>query len=401
MPGVRSSPPGGAAAAEPSYYDVLGVGRGCGAEELKKAYRKAAMLWHPDKNAGCPEAEARFKEAATAYEVLSDPQTRAVYDQYGKEGLAAGGPPPGQGTAWAPGPGAQGQGVPHQGGFTSVDSETAQRIFESLFGGAGRGGANRTTSSPFRGGLAGGGTPAATFSFGPGMGGLGGTGRGAATFGFGPDGMMGEGGLGDVDMADAWDASGGFRPSSKRKAAAVERDLPLTLEELYGGCTKRLRVSPKQDARAGGQQPQPSEVLTIECKPGWKEGTRVTFKGKGGPGPAHAGRRPLDLVFVVKEKPHPVFTRVDKDLLARVYVPLATALCGGEVSMKTLAGKQVRVSVPEPMDTDDTEVTVPGEGMPDQKGGVRGDLRLQLKVQLPKGLTQQQKAQLKAILPAQ
>merc|ERR1719235_3130677 len=171
---------------------------------------------------------------------------------------------------------------------------------------------------------------------------------------------------------DVDDLTGGSR---KRKAAAVEKDLPLSLEELYSGCTKRLKVSPQ----GGGA----AEVLSI------------TVPGKGGTIPG-APSIPRDLAFVVKEKPHPVFTRDGNNLAARVHVPLVKALCGGAIQVRAITGEQLSVNVPEGMDAE-TVITVPRQGMPDQKGGQRGDLRLQLLLQLPR-LTAQQKASMRTLL---
>jgi DnaJ-class molecular chaperone len=117
------------------YYDVLGVGRKASDQEIKNAYRKLAREYHPDRNPGDKEAEAKFKEVQQAYDVLSDPQKRAQYDQFGPgfEGMGAGprGGPGGGTFRWGGGP---------AGGFSNVDPEEAQAIFEQIFGGAGLGG---------------------------------------------------------------------------------------------------------------------------------------------------------------------------------------------------------------------------------------------------------------------
>ncbi|XP_020570841.1 dnaJ homolog subfamily B member 3-like [Phalaenopsis equestris] len=189
------------------YYNILQVDRNAKDDDLKKAYRKLAMKWHPDKNPNNKkEAEAKFKQISEAYEVLSDPQKRAVYDQYGEEGLKGGVPPPSGGGA---GPGGA--------SFFTGDGPTVFRfnprnpddIFSEFFG----------FSSPF--GAMGGGN---------GM-------RGGMRFSnsiFGDD-MFGS-------------AFGGMRENPmesqrQHKAQPIENKLPCSLEELYKGTTKKMKIS--------------------------------------------------------------------------------------------------------------------------------------------------------------
>ncbi|KAF7803411.1 dnaJ-like protein subfamily B member 13-like [Senna tora] len=183
------------------YYKILQVDKSASDEDLKKAYRKLAMKWHPDKNPNNKkEAEAKFKEVSEAYEVLSDPQKRAIYDQYGEEGLKGQVPPPGAGGASF---------------FQTGDGPTTFRfnprnaddIFAEFFG----------FSSPFggMGGGAGGGMRGGPRSFG---------------------GMFGD---------DIFSSFGEGRPMSQgpRKAPPIEKTLPCTLEELYKGTTKKMKIS--------------------------------------------------------------------------------------------------------------------------------------------------------------
>lgn len=134
-------------------------------------------------------------------------------------------------------------------------------------------------------------------------------------------------------------------------------------------------------------------------KPGWKEGTKVTFAGKGDElapgGPA------ADLVFVVKQQRHPHFERKGSDLYTTIKVPLVTALTGGHVSVEMPDGHKVDLSITQPISHGDVRV-VPGEGMPlSKEPGRKGDLHVKFEVLFPRQLTQQQKQQLRYILPAE
>ncbi|XP_058000137.1 uncharacterized protein LOC110634812 isoform X2 [Hevea brasiliensis] len=182
------------------YYKILQVDRNAKDDDLKKAYRKLAMKWHPDKNPkNKKEAEAKFKQISEAYDVLSDPQKRAVYDQYGEEGLKGQVPPP---------PGAAGFGA--EGGSTTFrfNPRSADDIFSEIFG----------FSSPFGG-----------------MGDMGGGSR-ASTSGF-PRGMFGE------DIFSSFRSAAGESSNIPRKGAAIERTLPCSLEDLYKGTTKKMKIS--------------------------------------------------------------------------------------------------------------------------------------------------------------
>ena len=200
------------------YYAILGVPRDADDAALKRAYRKNAVRWHPDKNKGSAEAEEKFKQVGEAYDVLSDSNKRAVYDQYGEEGLKRGAPPPGTPGA-GPGPGA---GAPDRGfGFSGApgggryefSGDDAFHIFEQMFGAGGFGG---------MGGGMGGGMPGGMF------GDVGGAGV--------PGGFTG----GDL-----------FGEANARKKRGPSQDVvsyPMTLEDLYAGGVKKMRVTRKVNA---------------------------------------------------------------------------------------------------------------------------------------------------------
>ncbi|CAI0461065.1 unnamed protein product [Linum tenue] len=308
------------------YYKILQVDRSASDDDLKKAYRKLAMKWHPDKNpTNKKDAEAKFKQISEAYEVLSDSQKRAVYDQYGEEGLKGQVPPP---NAEMP-------------SSFRFNPRSADDIFAEVFG----------QSSPF--------------------GGMGGR-------------SYGEGG------------GGSMHQSAPRKAGPIENKLPCSLEELYKGTTKKMKIS-REIVDVSSKSMQVEEILTIDIKPGWKKGTKITFPEKGNEQP---GIIPADLVFIIDEKPHPVFTRDGNDLVVSQKISLAEALTGYTVHLTTLDGRSLTIPVNNVIHPTYEEV-VSREGMPIPKDpSRRGNLRVKFNIRFPTRLTTEQKAGIKKLLAA-
>jgi len=305
------------------YYKILKVARDADDNGLKKAYRKAAMKWHPDKNPdNREEAEAKFKEISEAYDVLSDPQKRAVYDQYGEEGLKGG--IPGQSGA---GP---------EGATYTFSGQDPYRIFEEFFGGA----------SPF-----------------------------ASMFGM--DGPGNFGGFGNRT-----------RSRGPVKAATIENPLRLSLEDLYAGTTKKMKVTKRVLEDDGQTTRQDDETLTIHIKPGYKAGTKITFENAGDQGP---GIIPADICFVVQEKPHARFRREGNNLVYRARVPLVDALTGCTVDILTLDERRLSIPINDVI-TPQYQKKVDGEGMPiSKRPGAKGDLYIKFDIDFPQHLTAAQK----------
>ncbi|KAJ7707499.1 hypothetical protein B0H17DRAFT_1032893 [Mycena rosella] len=371
------------------YYKLLGVDKSAGEAEIKSAYKKMALKWHPDRNNGSEESSKKFKEISEAFEVLSDSDKRAVYDQFGEEGLKGGGPPPGQGA----GPGFSGfSGFPGGGGGGTTFTFTS--------GGPGGGGfspgdPNKIFEQMFSGGFGNGG-----FSGFSGMGGGGGGGgrRGRSS-------MFEQ----DVDMDDFGGFGGGMpggmgggpsrRRASPQKAPAapteITRPLKLSLAELYAGTTKRLKVGRR--LLDGSSE---DKVLEIQVQPGWKSGTKVRFPHAGNEQP---GGEAQDLVFVVEEKPDGAFERRGDDLVCRVQISLLDALAGngGKKIVEALDGRKLQVGVPQGVVKPGQETTMLGEGMPIRKDGSvkrKGDLIVKWDVVFPDRITPAQKEGLRKVL---
>ncbi|KAA8526341.1 hypothetical protein F0562_008456 [Nyssa sinensis] len=333
------------------YYKILQVDKNASDDDLKKAYRKLAMKWHPDKNPkNKNEAEAKFKQISEAYEVLSDPQKRAVYDQYGEEGLKGQVPPPGAGGASY---------FPTGDGPTTFrfNPRNANDIFAEFFG----------SSSPF-GGMGGGG----------GM-------RGGSMF---SSSIFGD------HIFESFGGGGSMNQSAPRKAPPIEITLPCTLEELYKGTTKKMKIS-RELVDASGKTMTVEEILTINIKPGWKKGTKITFPEKGNEQPNVI---PADIVFIIDEKPHSEFTRDGNDLVVTQKISLVEALTGYTVRLTALDGRTLTIPINSVIHPKYEEV-VGGEGMPFPKDPTKkGDLRIKFDIQFPKRPTEEQKAGIKKLL---
>ncbi|KAK7411483.1 hypothetical protein VNO78_02917 [Psophocarpus tetragonolobus] len=327
------------------YYNILKVNRNASDDDLKKAYKRLARIWHPDKNPdNKTEAEAKFKRISEAYDVLSDPQKRQIYDLYGEEALKSGQFPP------------------------PPSSSSSSRAF------------HHHRQNP----------PAASFRFNP---------RDAddiyAEF-FGDDdvGASASARRGADPFFRTSNGGSSFGAFAGRKAAPVENALPCSLEDLYKGVKKKMKIS-RNLYDTFGKCRNVEEILTIEIKPGWKKGTKITFPEKGNHEP---GVIPADLIFVIDEKPHALYRRDGNDLVINQEITLLEALIGKTLDLTTLDGRSLMIPLTDIVKPG-AEVVVPNEGMPISKEpGRKGNLRIKLDVKYPSRLTPEQKSDLRRVL---
>lgn len=354
-------------------YDRLGVSPSATAEEIKKAYRKHALKNHPDKN---PAGAEKFKEAGEAYEILSDPEKRRNYDNYGYDFITGkAGPAPNPedmgGNPFGAG------GMPGGfGGFSGMPGGGGTRTFHFSTNG-GRGGSFSDPMNIFQefmsrgGGAQMGGDDDDIFSSfgGGGFGGRPSAGRsGSSTF--------------------------GRRREPEVETTVVEKPLPVSLEEIFNGTTKKLKVQRKTYDNMTGKQSVEDKILSVPIKKGLKAGSKIKYPDMGDQ--VEGGVQ--DLHFIVKEKAHPLFTRDGDDIRHTVEIDLKEALTGWKRTVSTIDGKQVNVSSGGP--TQPTwEERYPQLGMPKSKTPTqRGDFVVGVRIKFPTSLTADQKKKLKEIL---
>ncbi|KAL4362657.1 hypothetical protein GQ457_04G016590 [Hibiscus cannabinus] len=355
------------------YYNILKVNRHATDEDLKKAYKRLAMIWHPDKNPSNkrPEAEAKFKLLSEAYDVLSDPQKRQIYDLYGEEALKSGQFPPSSASpnqSYASTSASYSRGAGHY--YSNVNNNNNN---------------NQRQQQPNTG----------SFRFNP---------RNAddiyeELFGAEANGGRGNRGFREGHFRNSNNGYGTSSSTSNgemRKAAAVENALPCSLEELYKGAKKKMRISRNVfDPSISGKLRTLEEILTIEIKPGWKRGTKITFPEKGNEEP---GIIPADVIFVIDEKPHALYKRDGNDLVVNQEITLLEALTGRTLELTTLDGRNLVIPLTEIIKPG-AEVVFPNEGMPISKEpGKKGNLRIKLDVKYPSRLTTEQKSELRRVL---
>ncbi|VIO93317.1 DnaJ homolog subfamily B member 4, putative [Brugia malayi] len=329
------------------YYKVLGIAKGASDDEIKKAYRKMALKYHPDKNKE-PGSEAKFKEVAEAYDVLSDPKKKEIYDKFGEDGLKGG---------------EGGFGCP--GGVHYEFQGDPMQMFAQFFGG----------SDPF-----------STFFA-----------SGSTTGGSGPQLFFSTGGDDmHFDFPGMPFAMGGHS-RRQRQDPVVQHELLVSLEDIYKGCTKKMKITRKVLAPDGQSTRIEDKVLTINIKPGWKSGTKITFPKEGD---QHPGRVPADIVFVIKDKHHPKFKREGADIRYVHKLALRDALCGTVVHVPTLDGTTYPMRINDII-RPNTSRRLTGQGLPNPKmAGRRGDLIVEFDVKFPDSLPLASKELIMNALPA-
>ncbi|KAH6622046.1 DNAJ heat shock family protein-like protein [Boeremia exigua] len=368
---------------ETKLYDSLGVSPTATQEEIKKAYRKSALKWHPDKNKDNPQAAEKFKECSQAYEILSDPEKRQTYDQYGLEFILRGGQAPPEG---AEGPGgnpfAGSGGFPFAGAGGMPSGGGGARTFHFSTGGGGANGFNFSNPENIF----------SEFLRGSG-GGMGGDDDDFGGFGgFGASGMPG--GMGGSRGGRPGGRFSGGRRAPEPEVTVVEKPLPVTLEEMFNGTTKKLKIKRKTYDQTTGKQSTGDRILEVPIKKGLKAGSKIKFSDVGDQ--VEGGTQ--DLHFVVSEKPHPLFTREGDDIKRTIDLDLKEALTGWRRTVTTIDGKQLSVGSNGPTGPTWTE-RYPNLGMPKSKKPTeRGDFVVGVKIKFPTSLSQQQKEQLQAIL---
>lgn len=361
--------------ADSDYYDLLEIPRTASADEIKKAYRKKALKFHPDKNPGDPDAEKRFKEISEAYEVLSDDKSRQMYDQYGKQAFATGAGPTGSAGQHFTG---------H--GFSSM--EEALRTFMHAFGG---GGVDSSFESYFGGAFGGGGGGAQMRRQGASK-------RVNLTISF-DEAAKGV----DKELAitnyvtcptchgkGAASAQGVKKCSRCRGSGQVYEQrgffsMSMTCPECQG--EGQVITDPCTNCRGQGVVKEKQHVK-IHIPGGVDSGMRLKMSGYGdaGQGGGPAG----DLYVFITVEPHEIFQREGNDITLDLPISFTEAALGCKKEVPSLFSHTCRITIPE--GTQNAKVfRVRGEGFPNVHGQGKGDLLVKIYVETPTKLTDQQK----------
>ena len=348
------------------YYEVLGVQKGATDAEIKKAYRKMAKENHPDLHPGDKDAEARFKEINEAYEVLSDSEKKARYDQFGFAGVD-------------PSYGGGGYG----GGFDgSFDFGDLGDIFGSFFGG-GFGGGGRARSGPQRG------ESLRT--------------RLTITFEEAAFGCEKEVSIDRVEQCETCKGTGAAPGTSPETCPACggsgqvqqRRQTPMGVFATTGPCprcggTGKIIASPCKDCGGSGQVRR-RKTLKVTIPAGIDNGQIISLRGQGSAG--KNGGPAGDLQIVITVQPHQLFRRDGADVYCNAPITFTQAVLGGEMEIPTIDGK-VKYDIPEGTQTGST-FRLRGKGIPSVNGRGRGDQYVTVYIETPRNLNREQKEALK------
>jgi len=349
-------------AAKRDYYEILGVDKNASDLEIKKAYRKLAKQYHPDINPGDKTAEAKFKEVNEAYEILSDSQKKARYDQFGHAGFDANG---------------------GFGGFGDFDFGGIGDIFETFFGGTGFGRSSRSRNAPQKGADL---KYAMDISFEEAAFGVEKeisinrmescttcNGSGARP-GTSPTTCIHCNGTGQIQYKQ----STPFGQFVNVKTCDVCRGEGKIITEPCTACNGKGRI-------------RKNVKIKINVPSGIDDGQTISLRGEGDPGVK--GGPSGDLFINIRVKPHPLFQRQGNDVICEIPVTFAHAALGAELEVPTLDGK-VKYSIPEGTQTG-TVFRLKSKGIPFLRGNGRGDQYVKINVEVPKKLNEKQKAVLR------
>ncbi|HIE60168.1 MAG TPA: molecular chaperone DnaJ [Microbacterium sp.] len=337
------------------YYEVLGVPKDADGSTMKKSYRKLAMQFHPDRNPDDPEAAVKFKEAAEAYDVLSDDEKRSRYDRFGHEGLR--------------GAGYQG----FEGGFEDIFSAFGD-MFGDLFGGGGRrrgGGGNR----PARG-------DDLRYDL-------------SIDFDTPVNGGSEEIALTRNEACDTCEGSGG-KPGTEPVTCStcgghgevLQRQAFLQIRTTCPSCRGQGRSYAEPCGECSGRKRIATErKLTVNVPAGVDDGMRLRLSGEGEPG--WLGGPPGDLYVFIHVRPHEIFERHGDDIICRLDLSFAQAALGAEIEVPIIDGSD-SIDIPGGTQTGDL-LRLRGQGMPNVRGGRRGDQIMHCFVRTPKKLNERQK----------
>ena len=347
--------------AKQDYYEQLGVGRKASADEIKKAYRKLAMQFHPDRNPDNPEAEAKFKELSEAYDVLRDDQKRAAYDQFGhaafEHGMGGGG---------------------GRGGASAFDfASSFSDIFEDLFGDFVGGGRARAQTrgadlrynmeidleEAYKGKKATIHVPTSVPC----------------------DACHGSGSEGDAAPTTCSMCRGHGKVRAQQGFFTIERTCPT--------CQGMGHVVENPCKPCGGSgRVRREKSLAVNIPAGVEDGTRIRLSGEGEAGLRNGPAG--DLYIFLSVTPHRFFEREGLNIFCRVPISMATAALGGDIEVPTLDGTRARMAIPSGTQTG-KQFRLKGKGMPAVRGPGKGDLYIQTLVETPVNLTKRQKELLK------
>lgn len=338
------------------YYEVLGVSKGDDKKEIKKAYRKMAMKYHPDRNEGDAEAETKFKEVNEAYEVLSDEQKRGAYDQYGHDAVN------GQG-----GFGGQGGG---QGNFSDIFGD----VFGDIFGGGGQGGGGRRSSvqrgSDLRYNM-------------------------SLSLEDAVRGVEKKIKVPTLVTCNPCDGSGAKKGTSAQTCGTCHGQGQVRMQQGFfavqqacpacGGKGKVIK-DPCRECHGRGVQEE-NKTLSVKIPAGVDTGDRIRLSGEGEAG--LNGGPAGDLYVQVDVKQHAIFERDGRDLYCEVPISFADAALGGELEVPTLEGR-VKLKIPAEAQTGKM-FRLRGKGVKQVRGGPVGDLLCRVVVETPVKLNSKQK----------